>query len=116
MDRGFDMGEVLGVTLTANRAFKLGWKGSDLKEFVEDAKENSYSDLDSFAGGELEALRGTPLFSVMLEITAIRYAAHIAEGMGKVAGYVNPFTDTEAYMADNEPQLVEDDWEEGGEM
>ena len=54
--------------------WNAGWSGTDLKEFVEAHKTKRYGELNRFAGGELSKLEGTPLFPIMLEATAIRYA------------------------------------------
>ena len=71
---GVDLVRALGVYEMTAALFKAGWSGEELKDFVEIHKGEGFATLDRFSGGSLSEMKGTPLFSVMLEITAIRYA------------------------------------------
>lgn len=62
--------------------YRAGWTADDLKEFVWLHKYKAFEKLDTFAGGALSELKGTPLFNVMLEVTAIRFALEKTSGRG----------------------------------
>lgn len=73
MRRDFDITQVIGAGGMVAALKRKGWTGTDIAEHVGILKEHRLKDLDGFAGGQLSRLEGTPLYAVMLEMTALRY-------------------------------------------
>ncbi len=72
----------LGIEEMVANLKRAGWTGADLKTYVASAKRENFRALDSFSGGELTALKGSSLYPLMLEATALRYAMHTTDAAG----------------------------------
>lgn len=73
-DKGVEWAEVVGVRSITAHLFRMGWTGADLKEFVDRHKREHMNLLEHFSGGALAEQEGTPLYPLMVEVTALRYA------------------------------------------
>lgn len=78
----------LGVDEMVNRLKRAGWTGEDLKEQTRILKTEGLSELERFAGGELR--KGTPLYPLLLEATAIRYTLHKTEREANLVSVAAP--------------------------
>lgn len=79
---GLDLGRALGANFMVVKLYRRGWTGEQVREFTEDLKGDGIEVLERFAGGALAEIKGTPLYPVMLELTAIRYALWTTESRG----------------------------------
>ncbi len=80
----------LGIEEMVANLKTAGWTGADLKSYVASAKRENFQALDSFAGGELSALKGSSLYPLMLEATALRYAMHTTDASEAGASRLAP--------------------------
>ncbi len=79
MSNNVRMDRALGLDAMIMRLKKAGWTGEDLVAETTLLKNEGYKELDRFADGELSKLKGTPLYPLLLEATAIRYMLHKTE-------------------------------------
>ena len=73
---GLDWSRVLAADEMVNSLKRSGWTGADLKEYTEQSKRENFGELDRFAGGGLSEAKGLPVYSMLLELTALRHAMH----------------------------------------
>lgn len=74
---GVDWPRAIAMDEMAASLKKSGWTGTDLKQYINQSKHENFAALDEFAGGALSEIRGTPLYPVLLEATALRHAMHM---------------------------------------
>ena len=84
---GVEWAKALGLEQMVANLRRAGWTGADIKEYVAKSKRENLGGLDDFAGGGLKKLKGSTLYPVLLEATALRYAMHItsAEALTRLA-------------------------------